>query len=197
MVRITGGEYRGRLLKVPGGGGVRPTQDRVRQALFSSLGPLVAGAHVLDLFAGTGALGLEALSRGAASATWVEQHPAVYSVLRENVQALCGAEVARVGCMRGDVDRYLARGGPGAPVDLVLADPPYLRGEPKRWCSILMDRLDATDLLAAGGVFVMEEGSDQPLIDRAGWSLLKDGKYGDTRLVIYRREERRNHKEHA
>jgi len=91
-IRITAGEWRGRLLRVPRGD-VRPAQDRVRLAVFSSLADRVPGARVLDLFAGTGAYGLEALSRGAAAATWVENDRRVLAVLRENVEALCGPGV--------------------------------------------------------------------------------------------------------
>lgn len=135
-MRVIAGAHGGRRLRAPGGREVRPTADRVREALFSSLGQTVAGAHVLDLYAGSGALGIEALSRGAASATFVERSPRVAAVLRDNLSALglaaavaiCPvATYARGGCA---ADAGSPAGAPtaGDPVDLVLADPPYDHG---------------------------------------------------------------------
>jgi 16S rRNA (guanine(966)-N(2))-methyltransferase RsmD len=89
-MRVTGGTLGGRLLKVPKGDAVRPTQDMVRQALFSSFATLVPGSRFLDLFAGSGAVGLEAWSRGAAYVCWVESDPRAFRVLKENVETLCG-----------------------------------------------------------------------------------------------------------
>ncbi|MPQ97294.1 16S rRNA (guanine(966)-N(2))-methyltransferase RsmD [Modestobacter sp. I12A-02628] len=122
MTRIIAGVAGGRRLKVPPAG-VRPTGDRAREALFNSLGSLleIDGARVLDLYAGSGALGLEALSRGAAEVVLVESGPSVLPVLRANVAAV-GLPGARV--VAGSVPAVVAA-GPAAPVDLVLADPPY------------------------------------------------------------------------
>ena len=111
-IRITAGEWRGRQLKVPHGD-VRPAQDRVRLAVFSSLADRVPGARVLDLFAGTGAYGLESLSRGAASVIWVENDRRVLAVLRENIESLCPEQVARI--VSADALRFLERGGGSAP----------------------------------------------------------------------------------
>ena len=121
MTRIISGTHGGRRLLVPAGDGTRPTADRAREGLFSSLLSLTAldGAVVLDLYAGSGALGLEALSRGAASATLVEDDPAALTALRTNVERLgLAAHVAAT-----DVGTFLA--GEPAGYDLVLADPPY------------------------------------------------------------------------
>ena len=144
-MRIISGSLRGRRLKAPAGSRVRPTSDSLRETLFNVLGPSVAGARVLDAFAGTGALGLEAISRGAAHATFVETDPAALRVLRENVAAF-GVENACV-IIRGDfpiaLRRHSARDGRGrldrerpgdmSPIlderarayDLILLDPPY------------------------------------------------------------------------
>lgn len=121
-MRIVSGEFGGRRLVVPKDGRVRPTADRVREAWMSILGDRLEGARVLDLFAGSGALGLEALSRGAASAEFVEMHQASLEALRRNIEAL-GVE-DRVTVRRGDAERFVERIAPGA-YDLAFADPPY------------------------------------------------------------------------
>lgn len=122
MTRIVSGSWSGRRLKVPGGGSVRPTAERVREAWLSIVAPDLPGARVLDLFAGTGALGLEALSRGAAHATFVEMHAASLTALGENIAALDAS--GRTTVRRGDAMRYVAGLAPGS-FDLVLADPPF------------------------------------------------------------------------
>ena len=123
-MRITGGEFGGRTLKTLPGELVRPTLDRVRQALFNILGPRLSGAAVLDLFAGSGALGLEALSRGASRAVFVEKDRRAVAVIRENVETLGVVERASVRCMDAlkSVASLAALGGP---FDVVLIDPPY------------------------------------------------------------------------
>ena len=122
MTRIIAGEFGGRRLKVPSDRRVRPTADRVREAWMSILGERLFGARVLDLFAGSGALGLEALSRGAASAEFVDIGRASLEAIRANVDALGVADRVRV--HQGDAMRYVERLAPGA-FDLALADPPY------------------------------------------------------------------------
>ena len=118
-MRIIAGRAKGRRLRTRRGADTRPMMDRVREALFSSLGGAVEGAAVLDLYAGSGSLGLEALSRGAASATFVERDPAAVAVLRSNVAAVgLGGEV-----VESAVEEYLSR--PGPEVDLAFVDPPY------------------------------------------------------------------------
>lgn len=121
-MRIVAGAARGRRLTVPKGTEVRPTADRVKEALFSSLQPHLPGARVLDLYAGSGALGLEALSRGAARVTFVERSPAAITAIERNIAVvdLPGTEILRVGARAA-----LAGPLPGSPFDLVLIDPPY------------------------------------------------------------------------
>jgi 16S rRNA (guanine966-N2)-methyltransferase len=170
-IRVTGGELRGRRLHVPRSG-VRPTTGKVREAIFSVLGS-VEGARVLDLFAGSGALGIEALSRGAAEAALVDSRP---GAARRNVDDLDLAERAQV--IRADAIRFLSRAEERS-FDLVLCDPPYR----------LADRL-AADLvhlipraLAAGGRALLESSPERPL--DLELPLLAERSYGDTMIRVY------------
>lgn len=135
MLRIVAGELGGRRISAPPGRGTRPTREMVREAWFSALASDVPGARVLDLFAGSGALGLEALSRGARSVVFVESDGRAAGVLRENVERLDLADRAVI--RRDDVGSYLERPpGDGGPFDLALADPPYGTG----WVRRLVER---------------------------------------------------------
>lgn len=153
MTRIVAGLARGRRLRVPPGESTRPTSDRVREALFSALESHFGGfdgLRVLDLYAGTGALGLEALSRGAAAVTLVESASRAARIARENVTVvgLSGAEVVQL-----TVDRFLRAGAPSEPYELVLADPPY-SVEDDRLFSVLAEL--GRGWLAADAVVVVE-----------------------------------------
>jgi 16S rRNA (guanine966-N2)-methyltransferase len=172
-MRIVAGQWRGRRIAAPRGRDVRPTSDRVREALFSILGPL-DGARVLDLFAGTGALGLEALSRGAASATLVERAPATLRVLRDNVADLAAnAEV-----VAADARTHLrAARGQGAQYDLVFLDPPY------RFAAALGRELELQPVLAAGARVVAESDRRSPL--ELGLPITDERRYGDTLIRIH------------
>src|SRR5436853_4422241 len=121
-LRVAGGEAKGRRLKAPKN--IRPTQAMVKQAIFNMLGPAIEGGRVLDLFAGSGALGIEALSRGAASVTFVDQQERGLAILRQNLDALGFKDRTRV--IRGDVVRWL-EASPDAvkAADFVFLDPPY------------------------------------------------------------------------
>jgi 16S rRNA (guanine966-N2)-methyltransferase len=172
-VRVIAGEHRGRRLEVPRGTSVRPTSDRVREALFSILGD-VGGARVLDLFAGSGALGIEALSRGAGGAVFVENDPRALAALRANVEAIggSGAEV-----VRADALSWLRRGG--RTFDLLFLDPPYscagkLAGE-------LSTSLPA--VLSETARIVSESDKRQPLT--LSLPLLTERSYGNTRIAIH------------
>ena len=125
-MRIIAGSAKGRRLKCPRGLETRPTPDRVREAIFSILEDRVAQSRVLDLFAGTGAMGLEALSRGAQRAVFVEKHPKALRILEENIRECRCGEKAVVVPMA--VDSYLGRGCFPGGFDLIFADPPY-KGE--------------------------------------------------------------------
>jgi 16S rRNA (guanine966-N2)-methyltransferase len=171
-LRITGGELGGRRIRGPKGDKVRPTTERVREAVFSILGD-VSGARVLDLFCGTGALAIEALSRGAAEATLVDTHP---SAARANLDALELSDRARA--VKADAARFLRR-AEEASYDLVLCDPPYK----------LADRLAADldplirDALAAGARAMIESSPERPL--DLSLPLVTERSYGDTLIRIY------------
>ena len=189
-MRITGGEMRGRTVRVPRSD-VRPTQDRVREALFSSLHDLVVGARFLDLFAGSGAVGLEALSRGAAGVCWIESNSGVFRVLKNNVDRLWGGDDNDEAlCIKSDVSRFL-RGWRGqAAFDIVFADPPYhKRGQRNSRADepeVILDMLAANGVVMDGGIAVIEQGADEVLPAVEDWELMRDKRYGGSRLLFFR-----------
>lgn len=186
-MRLTGGEHSGRLLKVPADG-TRPTQDKVRAAIFSALAALVPETRVLDLFAGTGAMGLEAWSRGAAWVEWVENGKPALRALRDNVQALQVPPAAgRV--LAADVFKFLAFPCAGQPFDLALADPPYAEAKAGGWQAKLTELLADNNWVKPGGVFVFETEGHDPLPALCGWRLARDKTYGSTRVLIWVRED--------
>jgi len=174
VTRIIAGEARGRRLKVPRGDRVRPTTDRVRESMFGALGSLVdlAGAVVLDAFAGSGALGLEALSRGAAHATFVERHRATLAILRGNVAALDFADRCRI--VSGDVLGWL--GTAEESFDVAFCDPPY--DFPDHGWQRLLGRLNA-------GILVAE--SDRPVPAHPEWIVISERRRGSTVVQMARR----------
>jgi 16S rRNA (guanine(966)-N(2))-methyltransferase RsmD len=180
-VRVIAGRLGGRELRAPKGRSTRPTTDRVREALFSVLGD-ISGARVLDLFAGSGALGIEALSRGAAHASFVESSESALATLRENLARL-GLEGSAV-VIRAPVERsrraLLAHG----PFDLVFCDPPW--AELSAALRSATKLLDAT-LLAPGATLVVEHPTREPveLVGRAGLRLESRRTWGDTSVSIY------------
>lgn len=173
-MRVIAGIWRGRRLVTPAGRDTRPTSDRVREALFSILGP-IDGAAVLDLFAGSGALGIEALSRGAARATFVERAPAALRAIAANLEALGAPGDVRA----RDVSAFVrdARDA-GGPYDLVFLDPPY------RDAARIGPGLELTPLLAAGGRAVSESDRREPLA-LPGLEVVDERRYGDTMIRIH------------
>jgi len=169
-VRITGGEFRGRVLARPRDARTRPTAGRVREAWMSIVAPLLPGARVLDLYAASGALGLEALSRGAAAATFVDVSPAAIAALRENVARLGVGDRATV--RRGDALRVAAALPPGA-FDLAFADPPYGHGHAAR----LVARFRAVPFAR---LLVVEHRADEAVPGD------ETRRYGDTALTLCR-----------
>jgi 16S rRNA (guanine(966)-N(2))-methyltransferase RsmD len=174
-LRVVAGRHRGRRLRTPPGRGTRPTADRVREALFAILGP-VEGVAVLDLFAGSGALGIEALSRGAASATFVERDRRAAAVVRANLDALGedGEVVVR------DALAWLAAPPAEATFGLVLVDPPY--DSVPRLGAALSERLPA--VLSDDAVIVTESDKRTPLA--LDLPLADERVYGDTRIALHR-----------
>lgn len=181
-MRITGGIHRGRVLKVPDGLEVRPTQDRVREALFNILMHDIAGARFLDVFAGSGAVGLEAVSRGAASVTFVERSPRHVAYIKSNAAMLKLAPEI----VQADAYQYLA-GFSGNPFDIVYADPPYALGEEQGF-EVVLKNLAERNVLKPGGLFVAETTFRMAATDLPGWDLCRDREYGKTRLIIWRRK---------
>jgi len=176
-VRVIAGRLGGRRLVAPAGTGTRPTGDRVREALFAILGPL-DGARVLDLYAGSGALGIEALSRGAAHATFVDSAPRALAALRANVAALGLAAVADV--RRQDARAFLrAASAAGRQYDLVFLDPPY------RLAAGLGRELSHAlpAVLAAHGRVIVESDRRAPL--ELELPLVDERRYGDTLIRIH------------
>ena len=186
-MRVAGGDFGGLSIKVPRTGEMRPTQDRVREAVFGMLAPEMPGADFLDLFAGSGSVGIEALSRGARSATFVERDRRHLAVLAENLAATAG----RHG--RGDAARTVAAdayswiaaySGPG--FSIAFADPPYALGEERGYAQVLAT-LASRGVVRTGGLFVAEMTAAQRAEETPGWELLRDRKYGKTRICVWRR----------
>ncbi len=176
-LRIAGGSRRGIRLKVPAG--VRPTSEQLREALFNIWRPRLAGARFLDLFAGSGAVGLEALSRGAGSALLIEDDRRALAILERNLEEaeLAGARAVRArlpGALAGSLDL-------GGPFDLVFADPPY--GYP-RWAELLAK---LPPCLAGGAEVALEHGRKEPPLEPpAGLELISTRSYGDSLLILLR-----------
>ncbi|MDF1615365.1 16S rRNA (guanine(966)-N(2))-methyltransferase RsmD [Desulfurivibrio dismutans] len=194
-MRIIAGRCKGRRLRSPGhrlaGGRVRPTSDRAREALFNLLQEEVAGAAVLDLFAGTGALGLEALSRGAAQALFVEGSRAVARLLRENIEICEFAAQSRVvvrDC--GARFAFLPPLAPAAGFNLILADPPYGKG----LAGATLAKMAAmpTSFFAPGAVLVLETGQQETLPHIAGpFQRQRDSRrYGEARFHFFNYREK-------
>jgi len=175
-MRINSGILRSRNFEVPKDG-MRPTMEQAREAVFSSLAARVPGARVLDLFAGSGSLGLEAWSRGAASVTAVEKVSGHWKILQGNFQALQGdPDLGAWQAVQADVYEYLKR-GPGC-FDLIFADPPYDEADlPK-----LLETIGGA--LAPDGLLVFEMRSRGAYSLPAGWNLIKEKRYGGTRMLF-------------
>lgn len=179
-LRIIGGEYRRRLLPVLDSPGLRPTPDRVRETLFNWLASATPGARVLDLFAGTGALGLEALSRGAASATFVERDPRVAEALGANLEVLGATLRGRV--QVADALGFLASPPPADPFTLAFLDPPFRQGlaEP---CCLALEQGWLTD----EAYVYLETETELAVAVPANWQLHREVRAGDSTGRLYRR----------
>jgi len=187
-MRIVGGAYRGRALAAPAGLATRPTADRARQAVFNVLehaawSPGLQGLRVIDLFAGSGALGLEALSRGAAFCLFVETDAGARGAIRDNLEALApdGALFGRSRIHRRDAtDLGRKPAGDGAPFDLAFLDPPYARGLGERALASLAD----DGWLKPGALCVFERGADEPDPALPAFETLDARRYGAARVLV-------------
>lgn len=184
-MRIVAGQWRARTIAAPPGSGTRPTSDRVREALFSSLasllGPDLGGARVLDAFAGSGALGLEALSRGAAHATFAEKDRRAAATLRANIESLGAGTIAQV--LPADVLAAARRGRvPGGPFTLLFLDPPY-RIDPAVIAGLL-GALDDSGALEEDATAVWEHDARSAIVWPEGWTEDVRKTYGTTAVGI-------------
>jgi len=189
-MRIVAGRHRGRPLAAPPGAEIRPTSDRAREAVFNILAhggfgaggaSIVAGAIVLDVFCGTGALGLEALSRGAERAIFFDNEPAALAAVRANIAAL--QEEARTRLVTGDATRPRPRPAEVPPATLAFFDPPYAGG----LAVPALTGFSADGWLAPGAVCVVEESARGPeLVPPPGFAPLAMRRYGAARIVFLR-----------
>lgn len=176
-MRIIAGTNKGRGLKAPKWDGLRPTSDKLRETLFNILSPHLMDARVLDVFAGTGAIALEALSRGAAAATCVEQDRRAAQLIEEN-RALCGEE-NRCAIIRDAVERALARPIHGGPFDIIVLDPPY------NYVAVEAAVRDAAAQRSADAVLVLEHSSRVAPPSPDGLTVTRTVKSGDSALSFY------------
>jgi 16S rRNA (guanine966-N2)-methyltransferase len=179
-VRVIAGSHKGRVLKAPTWDGLRPTSDRLRETLFNVLAPRVQGAHVLDVYAGTGAVGIEALSRGAAHVTFVESDRRAHELVAENIQR-CGIVdgYAIIRATAGRAFETIRRNPSFVPFDIILLDPPY--GHPAAQALAGVDALVAPD-----GLVVFEHARRTPVPNEVGrLALTRDLVSGDSALAFY------------
>ena len=177
-IRIIGGNLRNSRLEVPNLPGLRPTPERVRETLFNWLAPTIQGARCLDLCAGTGALGIEALSRGAASVQFVECEARAVQALRKNLDRL---KLATAQLSAGDAQAFL--GGSPQPVDMVFLDPPFALD---LW-SVLAHRLEQGGWLTKAATVYVESPQASPPSLPPTWRMHKEGRAGEVRFALYRR----------
>lgn len=186
-VRIIGGDWRGRRLKVADVPGLRPSGDRCRETLFNWLQPWIAGANCADLFAGTGALGFEAASRGAATVLMIEKHPAAVDVLRRGIEQL---QAGQVSLQAGGAMKRLEDFKPDS-FDLVFVDPPF----DSNLGGLVLERLDKAACVRRGGFIYVESPAGTMLPPPEGWSLWRNQQLGEVRMQLFRRnihEDERN-----
>ncbi len=183
-MRVIAGSAKGRTLKSPSGLDTRPTSDKVKGALFNILAPRLAGSYILDLYAGTGALSIEALSRGAAGVILVESSRSAQKVIGANLE-LCRF-TASAQLVIGEVEKVVPRLRPSHPIDLVIMDPPYHRGLVDQTLAILA----TTPYLASQVMVVAEHDRYEPIPERVGiFVRTRVVTHGDTSLSFFVREE--------
>lgn len=187
MIRITAGEWKGRALATPANLSTRPTQARLRQALFNTIQFQIPDSKILDLFSGAGSLAFEALSRGAASAVVVDNHRVALDALKKNIQSLDASSRVRV--VNEDVMKAVSDVMRFGPFDFVFADPPYAA----EWEMRLLNELPWSKLLTPEGIFCLEWGSKKSKIDAVPDETehllkIREKVYGDSVLSSYQRK---------
>jgi len=184
-MRVVAGSAGGIPLQTPRTD-IRPTMDRVKGAIFSSLGEKIISARVLDLFAGSGALGIEALSRGAAAATFVESNARAVESIRRNLEKTTLTGPAAV-VLQLDAFSFLDRSATPETFDIIFADPPYAKQPGERdFATELLKSASLVRALAPDGIFVLEKLPDQKLRFGSPWELLRSRRYGATEVAILR-----------
>jgi 16S rRNA (guanine966-N2)-methyltransferase len=184
-MRIIAGIAKGMVLAAPRGADVRPTSDRVREAIFSSLGERVVAGDVVDLYAGSGALGLEAASRGARAVTFVETAHSALQSLQRNIETFGkGRNVScELSIVRDDVFVQLRkRASTGQKFSLIFADPPY-----GKTAQTLLSDEHLASVLAKDGLLVLESAKRDPLAPTSDWAVVRDAVYGDTNVYFFAR----------
>ena len=179
-VRIIGGDWRGRRLPVADVPGLRPSGDRSRETLFNWLQPWIVAADCADLFAGTGALGFEAASRGAASVLMVEKHPRAQQVLRQDIEQL---QAVQVKLHSGGAMSMIEEFKPDS-FDIVFVDPPF----DSNLASLVLERLDKIGCVRRGGFVYVESPARQPVVPPPHWRVWRDQQLGDVRMQLFRRQ---------
>lgn len=179
-MRVIAGSAGGIRLTVPETG-VRPTMDRVKAAIFSSLGDRIVGARVLDLFGGTGALGIEALSRGAVSALFVEENRAAVAAIEQNfIRTKLRGRVKSQ-----EVFAFLESARVTEPFDIIFADPPYEKTKSGgEFTRLLLHNQKLADLLASDGIFVLEKRPEEQLLSPGLWTIARQKRYGATEVLL-------------
>jgi len=183
-VRIIAGDWRGRRLQVADVPGLRPTGDRCRETLFNWLQPWIVAADCADLFAGTGALGFEAASRGAASVLMVEKHPRAFAVLRQSIEQLQAEQVT----LQTGGAMSLIEGLAANSLDLVFVDPPF----DSNLGALVLARLDRQACVRPGGFIYIETPASLQLPPPEGWSTWRDKQLGEVRMQLFRRRLKNN-----
>jgi len=179
-VRLIGGDWRGRRLQVAAVPGLRPTGDRARETLFNWLQPWIATAECADLFAGTGALGFEAASRGAMSVLMIEKHTQAVAVLRESIEQL---QAEQVNLHAGGAMSLIEEFKPDS-FDLVFVDPPF----DSNLGGLVLERLNKCGCVRHGGFIYVESPVKISLLPPEGWSVWRDQELGEVRMQLFRRQ---------
>ncbi|MCL2825065.1 MAG: 16S rRNA (guanine(966)-N(2))-methyltransferase RsmD [Polyangiaceae bacterium] len=190
-MRISGGVFRGRKLKVAGGAITRPTTERVREALFNLLGNAVIGQSVLDIYAGSGSLGLEALSRGASKAVFVDTAKAATDAIRANIAAIAASQPSiadSTTVFKRPIENCIDSLRLYGPFGLVLVDPPFASVRDHSAIRAI-ELVVAANLLAPNAELILEYPSELPNLDIAGLVTCDIRSYGDTKLAFFRKSD--------